>query len=261
MTDSCSETVTAFPKHSASSSDLPPRTFPFTSDHSLVNECAGRANCQTMKRVRGTVFTVPIVHGSVAQHLGDDATEARTHRWTAYVRPFQPAIISHFIRHVEFSLHESFNPSTRRATEMPYELHEFGWGEFDVLISIAFHDPAEKPVELIHPLHLFRSDGSTTDQPIVAEFYDEIVFQDPIEKMLNLLKTTPHGPQVILKPSIYDPYYKDFSNSESATLKSVEAGRKRLRDETVREQDRYEQLDQQRAGLLRQLNTYGVNNS
>lgn len=213
-----------------------------------------------MKRVRGTVFTVPVIHGSVAHHLGDDVSEARTHRWTVYLRPAQDAIISHFIKHVEFGLHASFTPPTRRVTQMPYELDEYGWGEFDIVIRITFQDGMEKPVEIIHPLALFNPDGSPSkEEPIVSEFYDELVFPDPSEKMLHLLKSTPHGPHVKLPPSSCAQYYKDFTNTESVTLKSIEQARNRLRQETARKQERYESLEEQRAALIRELNMRGIN--
>lgn len=205
------------------------------------------------------MFTVPVVHGSVAQNLGDKGTEARTHKWTVYLRPYQTAMISHFIKHVDFVLHESFTPTARRVTEMPYEVHEHGWGEFEVIIRVTFHDAAEKPVEFIHPLHLFNTDGSPSTSPVVFEYFDEIVFQDPSEKMLNLLKTTPHGHQIQLKPSHFQQYYKDFSNTESTTLKAIELARKRLRQETIKKQQRYEQLQNQRTSLVKQLNVYAVN--
>lgn len=226
-------------------------------DRSAVASVATKGRgAEKMKRARGTVFTVPVVHGSVAHFLGEKGTEARTHKWTVYLRPYQKTLLSHFVKHIDFVLHESFTPSTRRLTEMPYEVNEFGWGEFDVIMRITFHDAAEKMVELIHPLHLFKPDGTSSTEPVVFEYYDEIVFQDPSEKLLNLLKTTPHGPQLKLKPSAQQSHYKDFANVENATLKAIDQARKRLRNETIIKQQRYEQLEQQRATLLRELNVY-----
>lgn len=212
-----------------------------------------------MKRARGKVFTVPIVHGSVAQHMGEGSSEARTHKWSVYLRPYQTTLISHFIKHIDFTLHDSFTPNVRRISHMPYEVQEHGWGEFDVIIRISFQDSAEKPVELIHPLHLFNPDGSISPDAVVYEYYDEIVFQDPSEKLLNLLKNTPLGHQLKIKQPGFPSYYTDFSNTESSTLKSIEQARKRLREETLRKQQRYEQLEQQRATLLKELNAYPLN--
>eukprot|EP00171_Calliarthron_tuberculosum_P002408 IDg2408t1 len=71
---------------------------------------------------------------------------------------------------------------------MPYEISEFGWGEFDAVIRVYFHDANEKFVEFFHPLRLFPPEGESTKDPVVSEFYDEIVFQDPSEKLLAMLK-------------------------------------------------------------------------
>lgn len=210
-----------------------------------------------MKRVKGTVLHVPVIHGSYAKHLGDKGTESRSHEWTVYLRPLQMADISHFIRHVDFALHESFEPSVRRVSEMPYEVHEYGWGEFEVIIRVFFHDTSEKPVEFFHPLRLFEFSGEPSPKPVVMEHYDEIVFQDPSEKLLALLKSTPHGPQIKLKTSMFSSYYKDFSGAESADLKKIEEARKRLREETIKRQERYEQLETERAALIREINSLG----
>lgn len=212
----------------------------------------------SMTRVKGTVFTVPVIHGSIAHALGDDGTEARTHKWSVYIRPWLQSLLTHFIRHVEFVLHASFSPQTRRVTDMPYEVHEYGWGEFDIIIRVCFQDPSEKPIEIIHPLTLFHSDGSSLPQPVVTEFYDELVFHDPSEKLLNLLKSTPSGPHVNLKPSICAPYYTDFSNTENETLKTIQNARNRLREETLRKQERYEKLEEEREALVRELNHRGI---
>lgn len=210
-----------------------------------------------MKRNRGTVLHVPVVHGSYAKHLGDKGTESRSHEWAVYLRPLDNVDISYFIRHVEFVLHESFEPNIRRVAEMPYEVHEYGWGEFEIIIRVFFHDSSEKSVEFFHPLRLFAPNGDTTSEPVVHEFYDEIVFQDPSHKMLGLLKNTPHGNDVKIKHSMFAEYYQDFSTAESDSLRKLDAARKRLREETIKRQERYEQLENERAALVREINSLG----
>lgn len=211
-----------------------------------------------MKRVRGTVLHVPVVHGSHAINLMDKGSELRSHKWTVYLRPLDNVEISHFIDHVEFVLHESFTPPVRRANDMPYEVSEYGWGEFDVIIKVYFKDSAEKHVDFYHPLRLFPEGGSEpTDKPVVSEYYDEIVFQDPSEKLLGFLKTTRHGRDVKIKTSELAPFFRDFSNAESIDLKKIEEARKRLRQETIKKQERYEELDVERAALVREINSRG----
>ena len=211
-----------------------------------------------MKRVKGTQYTVPVVHGSVAIYLGDKGTESRSHKWTVYLRPLEPNVeLSYFIRHVEFVLHDSFDNHVRKVADMPYECHEYGWGEFEIVIRVHFQDTSEKVVEFFHPLRLFESGGKPSPTPVVTEFFDEIVFQDPSEKLHHLLKTTPHGPEVRLRLSSFAQYYKDFTNVESNDLKKIDEARKKLREESIKRQARYEELETERATLVREINSRG----
>lgn len=214
-----------------------------------------------MKRVKGTVLHVPVIHGSYAKHLGDKGTETRSHEWTVYLRPLQKADLSHFIKCVEFVLHSSFDPPVRRVSEMPYEIHEYGWGEFEVIIRVLFHDTSEKPVEFFHPLRLYENSGEVTPRPVISEHYDEIVFQDPSEKLLGLLKSTPHGPNLQLKTSHYAKFFHDFSAAESSDLKKIDEARTRLRDETKKRQKRLEELEEERVMLLREINSLSKGSS
>ena len=68
---------------------------------------------ETQARVRGTCITIPIVHGSHAIYLGKKGTETKSHKWTLYLRPKENVDLSHFIKEVEFVLHESFSPQRR----------------------------------------------------------------------------------------------------------------------------------------------------
>lgn len=147
---------------------------------------------------------------------------------------------------------------------MPYEIHESGWGEFEAVIKVYFNDSTEKMVEFFHPLRLFPlppADPNTEVDPmapVVSEFYDEIVFHDPSEKMYNLLKSTPTGTAVSHRPvSALQPYFKDFSNEESISLKKIEQARKRVREETIKRQNRFEKLQNERTKLVREISSLG----
>lgn len=148
---------------------------------------------------------------------------------------------------------------------MPYEIHESGWGEFEAVIKVYFMDPTEKMVEFFHPLRLFPLPPTDKDAevdplaPVVSEFYDEIVFQDPSEKMYNLLKSTPVGNAGVshLPVSALQPYFQDFSNHESMSLKKIEQARRRVHNETVKRQNRFEKLQTERAQLLREISSRG----
>lgn len=81
-----------------------------------------------------------------------------------------------------------------------------GWGEFEVVIKIYFHDPTiYKPVTFYHILKLFQPPSpdappTTPETPppppvidtkkrLVSEFYDEIVFYEPSQLMQQMLNT------------------------------------------------------------------------
>ena len=39
--------------------------------------------------------------------------------------------------------------------KFPFEIHQTGWGEFDIVVKIFFQDASEKPVEVTHSLKLY----------------------------------------------------------------------------------------------------------
>lgn len=108
--------------------------------------------------------------------------------------------MSLYVKKVHFKLHESYANPNRILTKPPYEIMETGWGEFEVVIKLYFHDPTERPVTLYHILKLFQSpvvDGeismSTTfdsKKGLVSESYEEIVFQEPTQLMKHYLDNT-----------------------------------------------------------------------
>lgn len=74
------------------------------------------------RRVKGTTLHVPIVHGSHAVWLGNKSSETKSHQWWIYLRPLDNVDLSHFIKHVEFTLHDSFEPAKR--SKLPFsKLH------------------------------------------------------------------------------------------------------------------------------------------
>ncbi len=128
-------------------------------------------------RQKGVIVSRPIAYGSIATYLGRKSEETKTHRWHIYVRGIANEDLSYMVSKVVINLHNSFaNPVRGRSflltrqhlpitravlTEPPYEVSEYGWGEFETKIQIYFHDPAEKPVDIIHMLVLYPP-GNTT---------------------------------------------------------------------------------------------------
>lgn len=89
----------------------------------------------------------PIVYGNVARYFGKKREEdGHTHQWTVYVKPYANEDMSAYIKKVHFKLHESYANPNRIVAKPPYELTETGWGEFEIVIKLYFHDPNERPV-------------------------------------------------------------------------------------------------------------------
>eukprot|EP00596_Hydrurales_sp_CCMP1899_P002451 CAMPEP_0119038008 /NCGR_PEP_ID=MMETSP1177-20130426/6654_1 /TAXON_ID=2985 /ORGANISM="Ochromonas sp, Strain CCMP1899" /LENGTH=282 /DNA_ID=CAMNT_0007000007 /DNA_START=195 /DNA_END=1043 /DNA_ORIENTATION=+ len=109
--------------------------------------------------------------------------------------------MSCFISKVVFTLHPSFAAPIREILEPPYQVSEFGWGEFEAGIRIFFRDPEEQPIDLIHQIKLYPIGPEGADlisqmsgpappnskRPVVSEHYDEVVFTDPTENFKRLL--------------------------------------------------------------------------
>lgn len=63
--------------------------------------------------------------------------------------------ISHFIRRVQFKLHDSFPQPVRTFDRPPYQVSETGWGEFEIQIKIWWAaESGEKPLQTFHYLKL-----------------------------------------------------------------------------------------------------------
>lgn len=87
--------------------------------------------------------------------------------------------ISHFIRRVQFKLHDSFPQPVRTCDRPPYQVTETGWGEFEVQVKIWWvSESVEKPLQTFHylKLHPWRplpvpaaevaaADSAATNQP------------------------------------------------------------------------------------------------
>lgn len=63
--------------------------------------------------------------------------------------------ISHFIKRVQFKLHDTYPQATRNVDKPPFSVTETGWGEFEIQIKVFFVPEAnEKPITLFHHLKL-----------------------------------------------------------------------------------------------------------
>ncbi|VDP15496.1 unnamed protein product, partial [Soboliphyme baturini] len=133
--------------------------------------------------IKDVTIVKPIIYGSTATFFGKKREEDnRTHSWSLYVRPYYKEDMSLYVRKVVFKLHESYTNPTRSkliliVLEPPYEIHETGWGEFEAVIKIFFHDTNERHVNIYHIIRLFDTDPlvMSGQKSLVREMYDEIV--------------------------------------------------------------------------------------
>ncbi|KAF4128048.1 YEATS family domain-containing protein [Phytophthora infestans] len=162
-------------------------------------------------RQKNVVVSKPILYGSVATYLGRKAEETKTHRWSIYLRGVDDEDLSYMISKVVISLHVSFANPVRVLTEPPYEVTELGWGEFETRIQIYFHDPNERPISIIHLLVLYppNSQPASTKKPVVSEFYDELVFNEPTEFFYKKLMAGPDRQSPPLTMQDHLPTYSD----------------------------------------------------
>ena len=183
------------------------------------------------KRIEGVSVSRSICYGSMAFWLGKGANEFHSHRWTIYLRGLQCEDLSYFISKVVFSLHPDFNESERVVEKPPFEVTETGWGEFNVGIRIIFTDPTLPHVDLIQPLKLYppNNQGLSTKKPVVHEFYDELVFNDPTEAFY---KTLMAGPQMELPRHPLTDHFGAFN--EIADLQRLQAAQAYVSAELAR---------------------------
>ncbi|ERL89813.1 YEATS domain-containing protein 4 [Dendroctonus ponderosae] len=182
-------------------------------------------------RIKGVCIVKPIVYGNIARYFGKKREEdGHTHQWTVYVKPYYNEDMSGYVKKVHFKLHESYANQNRIVVKPPYEITETGWGEFEIVIKIHFHDPNERPVTMYHILKLFHS-GGTQDlgaeqgKGLVAESYDEIVFQDPTQLMQHLLVNTRQ-----LTLGRWEHHSK-FEEKKQQTLRNIMEARQKVRSE------------------------------
>jgi len=216
-------------------------------------------------RQENTTICVPIVYGSIAFPL-PKTEEYNTHRWTLYVRGPNNEDLSQGIAKVVFQLHPSFAIPVRELTAPPFEVTEKGWGEFEASIRIVWRDPAEKALVLMHLIKLYPpitananapssgtgvGDGGSTasdkkeGQPVIHEFYDEVIFTDPTESFHNQLLSgslsTVDIPKVKSNELAVQESFKSYSDEED--FKILLEAQKFLENELASVKDRILRAD------------------
>ena len=158
-------------------------------------------------KVRRTGFCVskPLIIGTYATRKKDPVPKNGhnlTHDWRCVLRSGYDTDedMTHFIRQVDFKLHETFDQigfkSSLSKTEAPFEIRCSGYAEFWLDITIHWQDEHEKSLPLKHlvklsaaPEHHFFEEVNKKDAKtyVISEQYDEAIFQDPHESFIPAL--------------------------------------------------------------------------
>ncbi|GMR48605.1 hypothetical protein PMAYCL1PPCAC_18800 [Pristionchus mayeri] len=148
---------------------------------------------EAVERAKGKRVCKPIVYGNTATPFGfKRESDGHTHSWTVFIKPYHYEDPSVYIKKVQFKLHDSYATPTRVIEKPPFEVTETGWGEFEVQMRIYFVDSSEKPITAFHYIRLFQPIVTLPSgvQQVVAEYYDEIVFQEPTMTLYKILNDT-----------------------------------------------------------------------
>lgn len=204
---------------------------------------------------------MPIVVGSMAFPLNKEerVDDHHTHRWRVYVRGADMRDLSYVIRSVTFSLHPSFVDPVRDISSPPFEIAEFGWGEFEVGVKLFFHDDSIKPVSFKHMLKLYAPAGVELPKgtPVVSEVFDEVVFNVPSALSEEALTRLLAGPTKILPREGDDAYFAE--HSPDADLAQLAGAHAFVRSETERLRERLARAEADSAQLAKDVVALGGN--
>ena len=107
------------------------------------------------KRMKKETVVKKVIFGTAAFARGKKADKNYKNAWWCYVRaPLDEngGDMSSYVSKVVFTLHDSFPHHIMVVDKFPFCICRAGWGEFDIMITIYFHDPNEEPVQRNYPL-------------------------------------------------------------------------------------------------------------
>jgi len=153
----------------------------------------------TEPRLRGQVVYRHLVKGTLATRLAQPTEGGLTHQWRVFVAGPGGIDISPWVAKVVFHLHASFLEPDRTLTKPPYEVVEYGWGEFEIGATVWFADNLEPPAKLSMQLHLFKFGAAKSEvsmDPVYNESYETLTFKDPTQSFFTLLRRFPEPPEL-----------------------------------------------------------------
>lgn len=192
-------------------------------------------------------------------YQGKKVDEQNSHKWACYVRGVGDEDISVFIKKIVFQLHPSFTNPCRTFERPPYEVHETGWGEFEILIQIYFHDTKEKKIDIYHLLQLYpKTPGASlsTKKPVISEHYDEIIFNEPFPEFHQRLMSGVGVPPDIekLENAFHQEVVQNFPiYLDQSIIKQLEDSYTYIRHETEDIRDKIKRQDSEIVALRQEL--------
>lgn len=216
------------------------------------------------RRIKNVSISVPIVYGNQAALLDPakrtEKTPAdHTHEWTVFLKPALNNIdLTPIIKKVTFKLHETYESPIRTVEKQPFQVTETGWGEFEIIIKIHFQPGAdlginEKNFQIFHTLklHAFNPQAPKRENgEVYSVLYNEIVFQDPTERLFEILTQKPLN---LLPYKLSDPEKRDreFTRSDELDeLARLDLYINKVKEEIENQRDQYKDLEQERLALL-----------
>ncbi|KAH3687632.1 hypothetical protein WICPIJ_001385 [Wickerhamomyces pijperi] len=170
------------------------------------------------KRIKTLSLSCPIIYGNTARLLTAEERASpslqnsnHTHKWTVFVHhpTLDDTLLTPYIKKVTFKLHDTYNNSNRVIEQLPFEVTETGWGEFDIVIRIhlcpELGEKANLTITHRLQLHPYGSQvlppGEDKEKQIIRSVqYEEIVFNEPTEVMFERVTKRP-GNLIPEKPS------------------------------------------------------------
>lgn len=220
--------------------------------------------CMTsnIKRLKSLSISVPILYGNkatklTAENLRSISSPDHTHKWTVFFKPVLDYVnLTPLIKKVTFKLHETYENPIRTVEKPPFEVTETGWGEFEIIIKIHFHSNQElgineKNLQIFHSLKLHSYiPQQDPDSDVFSVLYDEMIFQEPTEKVFEILTQKPVNllPYTLSNPSKrYQEYVRSDEVEELAKLDLfIEKIKKKIEDEYIL----YNELNQKKLALI-----------
>lgn len=215
------------------------------------------------RRIKNVSISVPILYGNHAVKLAPEKRTEKTppdhtHEWTVFLKPVQDIDLSQLIKKVTFKLHETYDTPVRAVDKPPYEVTETGWGEFEIVIKIHFHSGSElgineKNFQIFHGLKLHPFNPKLPPREngeIHSVLYDELVFQDPTERVFEILTQKPVN---LLPYELSDPSKRDqefIRTDEVDELARLDVYINKVKEEIENQRNEYKDLEQEKIALL-----------